>query len=71
MTTNNRYTSWEDVPLSCSVNEAAAALGLHANTIRNLITGGELPAKKMGREWRIAKSDLRHYLEGKVNEPSD
>lgn len=68
MTDEKQYTTWDDVPLSLSVDQAAAVLGVHPNTIRNVIKAGELAARKVGREWRIAKADLQRYLEGKADE---
>lgn len=60
-----QYTSWDGVPLSLTVDEAANVLGVHSNTVRNVIKSGELAARKVGREWRIARENLRVYLEGK------
>jgi excisionase family DNA binding protein len=41
-----------------TLNEAAALLGLHPNTVRNLATRGVLPGGKVGRGWRFITADL-------------
>lgn len=37
-------------------------LGIGRNTALKLLGNGEIPAKKVGRQWRILKSDLESYL---------
>lgn len=56
------YTAWENVPIVMKLATAAKVLDVHNNTVHNLIKGGELRAKKVGREWRITKEDLMGYL---------
>ena len=42
-----------------TIQECASYLGVHKNTIRNLISRGDLPAKRIGeRIIRIYKVDL-------------
>lgn len=38
--------------------QAAAALGISARRVQQLITGGLLPAQRIGRDWLIAPADL-------------
>lgn len=45
-----------------SVKECAVFLGVSTKSIRRWITAGKLPATKLGRDWRIAKSDLKALL---------
>lgn len=45
-----------------SVTEAAAALGLSADTIRAEIAAGTLRAVRFGAAWRIARTDLEARL---------
>lgn len=45
--------------------EVADLLKLHYNTIRRMIKSGELPAEKIGRQWRIRKADLEQLAEPK------
>lgn len=46
-----------------STTEAAEALGVHPNTIKNMIDDGRLPAAKIGRNWKIARSEVLAMLE--------
>jgi len=48
-------------PVKCeylSAKQAAAVLGISINTIFKLLSDGKIPARKIGRQWRILKSDL-------------
>lgn len=44
-----------------TVYEVAELLKFHHQTIRRMIRAGELPAKKLGKEWRIKKEDLEVF----------
>ena len=50
-----------------SVEEAAALLDVHANTIKKWIRAGKLPATKpgAGRNWKIARADVLALIEAK------
>lgn len=52
------YTDWNEVPLLLTVDEAAAILRVHANTVTYLIRNGQLPASKIGRAWRITRESV-------------
>ena len=41
-----------------SVTQAAQILAVHPATIRRMIGRGELPAKRVGRVWRVNPRDL-------------
>lgn len=43
---------------------AAEWLGIHEQTVYRLLRSGELPGKKIGRQWRIHKASLEAYLKG-------
>jgi excisionase family DNA binding protein len=47
-----------------SVDEAAARLGVHPNTVYRMIVGGRLRATRAGRLWRIPEAEL-----GRVSSP--
>jgi excisionase family DNA binding protein len=51
-----------------SVAQVCALLGVCAKTVRRRIANGDLPATKFGRDWRIARSDLRAYLSARGNQ---
>ena len=40
------------------LQEVAAILGVHVMTVRRWVTGGVLPAKKIGRLWFVYGGDL-------------
>ena len=50
-----------------SVTEAAHQLNVHPATIRRMIQRGELPAKRVGRVYRVDPADIqpeRHTMPG-------
>lgn len=49
-----------------SVKEAAAFLGTTKQQIRKLIHSGELPAVRLGREFRIPVESIENYLSPSV-----
>lgn len=53
-----------------NVAEIARILDLHPKTVRRLIRDGQIKARKIGREWRIRKEDLREYAHGELTGPS-
>lgn len=46
-------------------NQIADMLQLSRDTIMRLIDRGELPAAKIGKQWRISASDLQTYIASK------
>jgi excisionase family DNA binding protein len=46
--------------------EAAQYLRLHPDTMYRLLQRGDLPALKVGRQWRVRRSDLDAYLRGEA-----
>ena len=58
-----------DLPATLTVNQVADLLQVEPRTIRRNIEFGEVPARKIGRVWRIPKSFVLPYLEPEtVNE---
>ena len=51
-----------------SVTQVCALLGVCPKTVRRRIASGELPATKFGRDWRIARADLRAHLAARGNQ---
>lgn len=49
-----------------SPKDAAVYLGLHAITIYRLIKKGELPAFKVGGQWRFKKDLLDKWIESRI-----
>ena len=48
--------------LMLSLSEAAALTGLSRNHLRQVIKGGDLKSRKIGRGWRIKRADLEAYV---------
>ena len=46
-----------------TIDELADYLRLHALTIRHLASRGEVPAFKVGRQWRVKRALLDAWLE--------
>lgn len=49
-------------PEVLTLDEAAAFLRLHRETVRRLLQRGVLPGVKVGGTWRIHRRDLEEYL---------
>lgn len=49
-------------PLTLTVNQVARFLQVTPRTVRQAIEHGEVPAKKIGRVWRIPASFVTEYL---------
>lgn len=50
-----------------SVEEVAERLGVHPNTVRDMIHEGAFRARQVGRVWKIPVSALGEYLAGRDN----
>lgn len=50
--------------------EVADQLRVSTMTIYRLIRSGELPAVRVGRNYRVRSSDLDHYLDAQVVDPA-
>lgn len=46
-----------------TLGEVLRYLRVNARTVYRLIRTGELPASRIGRQWRIRRSDLEQWLE--------
>ena len=49
-------------PVMLSTEQVAEILGVHIDTVRRMIKERELPAKKLGRVWRVSRQELQIYL---------
>jgi excisionase family DNA binding protein len=51
-----------------TVKQVADKFEVHPETIRRLAKSGDLPARKIGNEWRFSEKDLQDFLDhAKVN----
>ena len=59
-----RTTSEPSTPISplLTIADVAERLRVNAKTVRRWIATGELPAYKVGRQWRVAEEDLSAFL---------
>lgn len=55
---------YEDI---LSAQAVSYILGIGKNLTLKLLQSGEIPAKKVGKQWRILKSDLILYLKSPSN----
>jgi excisionase family DNA binding protein len=66
MTENTKLvpnTNDDDMPDMLTIAEVARYLKLHELTVRRLAREGELPAFKVGRQWRIKRNLLEKWIE--------
>ncbi len=47
-----------------NAEEAAGFLGVNPYTLRRKAKAGEIPGRKVGREWRFSRRGLLEWLEG-------
>jgi excisionase family DNA binding protein len=52
-----------DLPATLTVNQVAELLQVYPGTIRRNIEWGQIPAKKIGRIWRIPRAFVLDYLQ--------
>lgn len=50
------------VPTLLTIPEVADRLRVNEKTVRRWIDSQELPAFKLGRQWRLSERDLRRFL---------
>lgn len=50
-----------------SVKEVAALFRIDPKTVRRWIKAGTLPATRLGRDWRIARADLKGLAAARGN----
>lgn len=53
-----------------TANEVAEQLRVSTMTVYRLVRRGELPAVRVGRNYRIRQHDLAAYLDGQVVDPA-
>ena len=49
-------------PIGYNLEEIAEALRIHPETAARLLRSGELPGRKIGREWRISLRAVEDWL---------
>lgn len=68
MLNNGMYTNFEEMPLTLTVAEVAAVLGIGRNTAYDLLNTGDLPSRRIGKrgQIRVLKYDLEKYMKGEL-----
>lgn len=56
---------WDQVPIVIDLPYVAVVLGANPEVIRRYLASGKLRGFKVGREWRINKSDLMEFVGAK------
>ena len=55
-------TNWDKVPVLIDIPYAMVLLGMSRPTVTNLCKNGDLPAVKIGEQWRIDRDKLKSYI---------
>jgi excisionase family DNA binding protein len=63
MTEDTELLNRDEMPDMLTISEVAKYLKLHELTVRRLAREGELPAFKVGRQWRIKRNLLEAWIE--------
>ncbi len=64
-TREKTFLSWDELGDMLTAQECADFLRVHLNTVKRHLRKGDLPGKKIGRQWRIDKSDLKKFMKRK------
>lgn len=59
----------DDAPEVMNVRQAAAYLGVSADTLYKHLSEGTIPAFRLGQRWRFKKSVLDGWMEGQSGAP--
>ena len=54
-----------------TLREVAQYLGLHVMTVYKLTRGGQVPAAKIGGQWRFKRDVLDKWLEAQMHQRTD
>jgi len=66
MATGGARTFWGDGTSLLTVAEVASAMRVSTMTVYRLIKGGDLPAIRVGKHFRIRETDLNGYLDAQT-----
>jgi excisionase family DNA binding protein len=53
-----------------TLSEAASLLQVSTRTLQRMIRGGQLPAFKVGGQWRLRETQLRQWVESREIAPA-
>ncbi len=49
--------------------EVAQKLKLHPGTVRRMLARGEIPGRRLGKEWRVSAIELQKFIAGVEVQP--
>lgn len=58
----NKYRSFDDLPLTLKVEDLMPILGIGRNTAYELVRSGQIKSVRVGRNIRIPKSEVIAFL---------
>lgn len=58
----DKYTSYDDLPLTLRVEDLMPILGIGRNTAYELVKSGQIKSIHIGRQIRVPKDALMEYL---------
>ena len=61
----NKYRSFDDLPLTLRVEELMPILNIGRNTAYELVRSGQIRSIRIGRQLRIPKDAVQEYLSRK------
>lgn len=59
----NFITDWDSVPIVVDLAYVSSLLGVSNEYARRLVNNGTIKAFKVGKLWRINKTDLKNFVE--------
>ncbi len=60
----DRYEDYEKFPEVMTTTEVVKFLRVTRKTLLKMVHAGEIPAKKVGKNFRYLKSEIEQYLRG-------
>lgn len=60
----DKYTSYDDLPLTLRVEDLMPILGIGRNTAYELVRSGHIRSVKVGRQLRVPKDAVAEFLSG-------
>lgn len=60
----NKYRSFDELPLTLKVEDLMPVLGIGRNTAYELVRSGKIKGIRIGKQIRIPKEEVRRFLDG-------
>lgn len=58
--------SWDELPVLCTCGDVAHLLHCTVEKVQRMAQKGDIPAFRLGREWRLRKEDVMSYVEVQI-----